>query len=92
MATTKDELTKRLAKIHGHSVETRTMREALVARARKQLDSITPVIEQIEEHVEADRAGGILGHRRLKTLLHERKRLERLIARQEEHLHDTDTT
>lgn len=81
-----DELTgkmiKALARAGAHRKNVGDAREALVRRAREQLDSIGPTIATMEAAVEND-SGGILSARRLRTLLRERQRLEAVIARHE---------
>lgn len=88
-------LIKRLAALGGHKAEIAAAREQLAGRAREQRDSMPRTIRTVEDAVEGGGGGGILGHRRLRTLLNERGRLERVIASHEarvrEHGNDDDS-
>lgn len=76
-------LVERIARMGSHRHALGAAREQLVTRAKQQLDSIGPVIEELSRAAEED-VGGIYTHRRLQTLLDERERLTRVIANQEE--------
>lgn len=54
-------------------------RRQLHEHAAKQLDSMPHAIRTIEDHVERDKAGGILGHRALRAKLTERGRLQNIV-------------
>ena len=71
-----DKLKSAMATVVARQEQAKNVRERIHARSRAQLDSIHGVIEEVEDHVEAGQGGGVFGYRQLKTLLHERKRLE----------------
>lgn len=77
------ELVKRVARIGAHTQAVRAGRDQLVKRAQEQLDTIGPTITTVEQAVEAGK-GGILMQRRLRTLLSERERLQRIVADHQE--------
>jgi len=77
----RSELVGHLGKLEAHRGECKVFREKLLARAQAQLDSITPVIDEMAEHLKQGKGGGVIGHRRYKTLLVERNRLESVVGR-----------
>jgi hypothetical protein len=83
MSDRRDELAMRLAQLQAHRGPVQEARRKLIARTREQLDSMEGTIHTIEQHLEAGGAGGIYGHRRLRTLLKERERLQHILAMDE---------
>lgn len=71
-------LRRQAARLEGHARELDQMTNKLHERAREQLDTLLPVHDTVAEYVEADKAGGVLGLRRLRTLQSERERLHRI--------------
>ncbi len=76
-------LVSRVAKMGAHKHTLREAREQLIGRAREQLDSMGPAIATLEHAVDAGK-GGIFTQRRLRTMLKERERLQRVIADHQE--------
>ena len=79
----RNDLVTRIAKMGAHRVTLRDARAQLIQRAHEQLDSMAPTIAELERAVEVDK-GGILSQRRLRTLLKERERLQRVLADDQE--------
>ena len=77
---TKDRLTAHLARLEATSRALAEHRDRLVGRAKEQAASTAEPIAKWSEHVDAQagQPGAILGHRRLKTLLRERQRLQQI--------------
>lgn len=74
----KKRLTEQLARLEASRSVLHEQREQLKSRAREQRDSMPAMVHDVEQHVEADQAGGVMGFRQLKTLHHERNRLEKV--------------
>jgi hypothetical protein len=77
------DLVTRIAQMGAHRVTLRAARASLIQRAHEQLDAMAPTVAELERAVEAGK-GGILSQRRLRTLLKERERLQRVIADDQE--------
>jgi hypothetical protein len=82
-------LVNHLAKLRGHQANVRKAKGELQERAIKQHDSTHEVLDKWAKANEADKAGGILGHRRHRALLVERNRLA-AITHQAEAERDAD--
>lgn len=80
-AQQRDALIKSLAHLEERRRAVADARGRLVDHAREQLDTTPRTIHIVEQHVDAGVGGGILGHRRLRTLLQERARLQDVVAR-----------
>lgn len=80
---TKKGLVTRLATMGAHRHALSTARAQLVDRAREQLDSIGPVIEDLSRAAEHD-VGDVYTQRRLHALLSERQRLEAVLVQEAE--------
>lgn len=72
-------LVHQVARLGAARQEIQQSRKAIIQRAQEQLDSMADAIHAAEASVQADTAG-ILGQRRLRTLLTERSRLEHVIG------------
>ncbi len=77
----RERMIRAMAQLEGHRASIKEAHGKLHGRAHEQLDSMGPMVQTVHEHIEADRAGGVMGHRRLSTALNERERLERFVAR-----------
>jgi len=75
------ELVSAMAKLEASHRAHTAAEEKLRGRASEQLDTMGEALHTCGQHIEADAAGGFLGHRRAATLLTERARLERVAAR-----------
>ena len=73
------DLVHQIARLGAERQGIQATRATVIARAREQLDSMPAAIQAAEDAVAADTAD-ILGQRRLRTLLQERSRLERVIG------------
>lgn len=79
----RETLIHHIARTGAHRKSLRDARETLIGRAREQLEAMAPTVAELERAVEAGK-GGILAQRRLRTLLTERGRLERVLADHQE--------
>ena len=68
-----------LATLRAHKQALGKVRERLTDHAREQFDTAHPVVDGWTEANRSGQAGGILGHRRLRTALVERNRLAALV-------------
>ena len=68
-----------LARLEASRQSLTDIRAQLRGRAEQQHDSLHSVLRGTEQAVDADRAGGVLGLRRLKRLHAERERLKRVL-------------
>ena len=69
-------LTRQMAHLEGVRGSINEGRKKLKDRAAEQADSMPHAIHTVNEHLQRGKAGGILGFRRLRTLLTERRRLD----------------
>jgi len=76
---THERLVDAMASLQAKRQQIDSTREQAAQRAREQLDSMGPAIHTLEQHLQAGK-GGILIHRRLRTMLTERRRLEEIVA------------
>ena len=83
------QLLHQVARLGAARADIRTARASLIDRARAQLDSMPAAIQAAEAAVQSDSAG-ILGQRRLRTLLVERTRLEKVIGDYEQRQRASD--
>lgn len=77
MADDRDKLIAHLARLEGARRGIDAAREQLRDRARAQLDTMPDAVKTCT-NARRDDVAGVLGHRRHKSLLHERHHLERL--------------
>jgi hypothetical protein len=82
-------LVRHLATLEAHKQGVSKAKKKLGDRAVEQYDSLGPALDTIAAGHEKDK-GGILTHRRYRTMLTERSRLA-AIVHPHEHLNDSDT-
>lgn len=73
-------LIRQLARLQGVRKGINAGRKRLKDRAAEQSDSMPHAIDTVNAHLQRDKGGGILGFRRLRTLLTERRRLDGIVA------------
>jgi hypothetical protein len=71
-------LRRHAARLEGHARELDRAKKELRDHAIEQHDTLLPVHDTVAEYVEAGKAGGVFGLRRLRQLQVERDRLARI--------------